>query len=64
VSADRLCSHETVLYFAAQIIEMVKVIETPERPRYHCEKCDRDFPSVLDLEEHAKIDHATAASLA
>lgn len=30
---------------------MVKVIQTPERPRYHCEKCDKDFPSVLDLEE-------------
>lgn len=30
---------------------MVKVIQTLERPRYHCEKCDKDFPSVLDLEE-------------
>jgi hypothetical protein len=46
------------------MIGMVKVVETPERPKYHCEKCDRDFPSVLDLEEHAKIDHATAASMA
>jgi hypothetical protein len=43
---------------------MVKVIETPERPRYHCEKCDKDFPSTLDLEEHIKIDHAAAASMA
>jgi hypothetical protein len=30
---------------------MVKVMQTPERPKYHCEKCDKDFPSVLDLEE-------------
>lgn len=30
---------------------MVKVILTPERPRYHCEKCDKDSPSMLDLEE-------------
>jgi len=43
---------------------MVKVAEIPERPRYHCEKCDRDFPSALDLEEHFKIDHATAVSTA
>jgi hypothetical protein len=43
---------------------MVKVIETPERPKYHCEGCARDFPSVLDLEEHFKIDHTTAASMA
>ena len=43
---------------------MVKVVETPERPKYHCEKCDKDFPSALDLEEHFKIDHATAVSTA
>ncbi len=36
-------------------------METPERPRYHCHKCDRDFPGMLDLEEHVKIDHAAAA---
>jgi hypothetical protein len=56
--------HETVLYFAAHTKWMVKVIETPERPKYHCEKCDKDFPSMLDLEEHFKIDHVTAASMA
>lgn len=43
---------------------MVKVVDSPERPRYHCEKCDKDFPSALDLEEHFKIDHATAAATA
>jgi hypothetical protein len=43
---------------------MVKVAEIPERPKYHCEKCDRDFPSALDLEEHFKIDHPAAASTA
>jgi hypothetical protein len=43
---------------------MVKVAEIPERPKYHCEKCDRDFPSALDLEEHFKIDHPAAASMA
>ena len=54
------------LYYILQctINGMVKVIETPERPKYHCEKCDKDFPSVLDLEEHFKIDHATAVSMA
>ena len=44
--------------------EMIKVVETPNRPKYHCEKCDKDFPSALDLEEHVKIDHATAVSTA
>jgi hypothetical protein len=43
---------------------MVKVMGTPERPKYHCKRCDKDFPSVLDLEEHIKIDHATAVSMA
>lgn len=43
---------------------MVKVMDTPERPRYHCDRCNRDFPSMLDLDEHIKIDHATAASTA
>ena len=43
---------------------MVKGVESPERPKYHCSQCNKDFPSVLDLEEHVKIDHATAASLA
>ena len=43
---------------------MVKVMQAPERPKYHCEKCGRDFPSALDLEEHIKIDHAAAASMA
>lgn len=32
------------------------------RPHYHCEKCNKDFPSMLDLEEHNKIDHAEAAT--
>jgi hypothetical protein len=38
--------------------------QPPQRPHFHCEKCDRDFPSMLDLEEHYKIDHAAAASMA
>ncbi len=41
---------------------MVKIRESPQRPRYYCERCDRDFPSMLDLEEHRKIDHATTVS--
>ena len=45
-------------------MEMVKVSDTPGRPRYHCTQCDKDFPSALDLEEHMKIDHATAVSTA
>lgn len=45
--------------------DMVKVRDAAERPRYYCEKCDKNFPSMLDLEEHQKIDHrATAASTA
>jgi hypothetical protein len=55
---------ETVLYFVVQDKRMVKVVDTPERPKYHCEKCDMDFPSTLDLEEHLKIDHHAAASMA
>jgi len=38
--------------------------QASKRPHYHCEKCDKDFPSMLDLEEHRKIDHATSASMA
>jgi transposase-like protein len=54
------------LYYILQCTkkEMVKVIETPERPKYHCNRCNKDFPSVLDLEEHVKIDHAAAVSMA
>jgi hypothetical protein len=54
------------LYYILQctLTVVVKVIETPERPKYHCDKCDMNFPSVLDLEEHIKIDHATAVSMA
>lgn len=39
---------------------MVEVMEMPERPKYHCKRCGKNFPSVFDLEEHIKIDHATA----
>lgn len=56
--------HETLLCFIAQIEQMVKVAQIPQRPRYRCEKCDKDFPSVLDLEEHFKIDHATVTPVA
>ena len=38
----------------------VKVKTPPPRkvrPVYHCQTCDRSFPSQLDLEEHMKIDH-------
>jgi hypothetical protein len=39
----------------------VKVKSPPERkarPQYHCQSCDRSFPSHLDLEEHMKIEHS------
>jgi hypothetical protein len=54
------------LYYTLQNsdMEMVKVSETPGRPRYHCTECDKDFPSALDLEEHMKIDHSAAVSTA
>ena len=45
-------------------VDMVKVRDSTERPKYYCEKCDKNFPSMLDLEEHRKIDHATAVSTA
>ena len=38
----------------------VKVKTPPPRkvrPVYHCQTCDKSFPSQLDLEEHMKIDH-------
>ena len=38
----------------------VKVKTPPPRkvrPAYHCQTCDRSFPSQLDLAEHEKIDH-------
>ena len=44
---------------------IVKVKTPPPRkvrPVYYCEKCDRSFPSQLDLEEHMKIDHAKKMS--
>jgi hypothetical protein len=31
------------------------------RPAYYCQKCNRSFPSQLDLEEHKKIDHKSTA---
>jgi hypothetical protein len=42
----------------------MEVMQNPERPRYYCEKCDKNFPSVLDLEEHVKIDHVAKVSVA
>jgi hypothetical protein len=43
----------------------VKVKSRPPRkarPQYYCQKCDRSFPSQLDLEEHMKIDHSKKIS--
>ena len=28
-----------------------------QRPRYSCEKCHLNFPSILDLREHERVDH-------
>jgi hypothetical protein len=28
------------------------------RPRYSCEKCHSNFPSILDLSEHIRVDHS------
>jgi DNA replicative helicase MCM subunit Mcm2 (Cdc46/Mcm family) len=39
----------------------VKVKTPPPRkvrPVYYCQRCDKSFPSQLDLEEHMKIDHS------
>ena len=54
------------LYYILQLTgkRVIKVSGTPERPKYHSEKCDKNFPSALDLKEHVKIDHATAVSTA
>lgn len=38
-------------------------METHQRPKYYCDRCNRDFPSILDLEEHINIDHATTHSV-
>lgn len=27
------------------------------RPRYSCKKCNSNFPSILDLGEHIRVDH-------
>jgi DNA replicative helicase MCM subunit Mcm2 (Cdc46/Mcm family) len=38
----------------------IKVKSPPHRkarPVYYCQRCDRSFPSQLDLEEHMKINH-------
>ena len=45
----------------------VKVKTPPPRkvrPVYHCQTCDRSFPSQLDLEEHRKIDHGKKTAAA
>jgi hypothetical protein len=44
----------------------VKVKTPPRkvRPVYHCQTCDRSFPSQLDLEEHRKIDHGKKTAAA
>jgi hypothetical protein len=39
----------------------IKVKSPPPRkvrPVYYCQRCDRSFPSQLDLEEHMKIDYS------
>lgn len=53
-----------IIFCGSSLLSMVKIRESPQRPRYYCERCDRDFPSMLDLEEHRKIDHATTVSTA
>ena len=32
------------------------------RPRYSCEKCHSNFPSILDLSEHIRVDHSRISS--
>jgi hypothetical protein len=43
---------------------MVDAKDAPKRPTFYCDKCEKAFPSQLDLEEHIKIDHVAAASSA
>jgi hypothetical protein len=43
---------------------MVDVKDAPKRPTFYCDRCEKAFPSQLDLDEHIKIDHTTAASVA
>ena len=41
--------------------ETIVKVKTPPpkrvRPSYDCEKCEKTFPSQLDLDEHKKFDH-------
>lgn len=32
-------------------------VRVRQRPRYSCEKCHSNFPSILDLTEHVRVDH-------
>ena len=32
------------------------------RPRYSCEKCHSNFPSILDLCEHIRVDHGRSSN--
>lgn len=33
-----------------------------QRPRYSCEQCHSNFPSILDLSEHVRVDHNSTGS--
>lgn len=43
---------------------MVEAKGVARRPSFYCDRCEKAFPSQLDLEEHIKIDHATSATAA
>lgn len=34
-------------------------IHNPPRPKLECSSCHKNFPSLLDLEEHGKYDHTS-----
>ncbi|MDQ3851421.1 MAG: hypothetical protein M3299_01140 [Thermoproteota archaeon] len=37
-------------------------IHKPPRPKLECSLCQKTFPSLLDLEEHIKYDHASSST--
>lgn len=55
----------TILYTKLKTIRNELVaIPNQMRPTYYCDECDISFPSILDLEEHKKIDHGKKVSAA
>ena len=40
-----------------ELLDSELKVRVQQRPRYSCEKCHSNFPSILDLGEHERVDH-------